>query len=674
MSEDSKVALHREVTLHKELLHPHIIRLYNSFKHNECLYIILEYMSNGNIFKLIRQRTLHREQAMTIFAQILSAVAFFHGRKIIHRDIKPENILWNANGEFKLSDFGFCGNYTEGAGRKTMCGTTEYIAPEVVMNDRQDDKLDIWCMGVLLFEMLHFRPPYQVKNTYWLMQEIKSKALDFDPKLPSELCDIIRACMNIEPRHRPSATELLEHPAVRAALGRPGRASAESPPKSLGNMTRLPEDKNLFKKPVNQLSASTAQTAVSHNQLQTHQIQPSSATSKNFGITVFKVQTPGSALNTSHGNSSHGSSNYSGHGGSNYSHNGPTQNPVRRLKDEITPSKYHLEPNRYQALLNTSNNDSSNKKNSGYSTESGVHKTEKSATSNLLIRAKTDSNVAKHETSQVKQSAPVAFSHKRSVAVTEAAKPLYTGSLYRQDNSAKPDNIWKTSSKKIDPETVKMPDYHETRLYSDSMNGLIAKRVIDTPPTTQEFVNIYHKDQFGLFRTQASNSPDVNVKVVRQGTGSFQQPVQQSAFASPATHKIRPWELDRTFASVTNQESLPAEKISSSSDQNDNYRRFYSAGKFKTSSTNHLAQVFHERPAADSQSALFHTTIGPQTGSQTHIKRTTGGRGSATLGANPGDLQPFQIRSVSRGVYGKDEQPTAERLRFTANPFAGRKA
>lgn len=668
MSEDQKVALHREVTLHKELLHPHIIRLYNSFKQNDCLYIILEYMCNGNIFKLIRQRSIEREQAMTIFAQILSAVGFFHGRKIIHRDIKPENILWNAQGEFKLSDFGFCGNYTEGAGRKTMCGTTEYIAPEVVLNDRQDDKLDIWCMGVLLYEMLHHRPPYQVKNTYWLMQEIKSKPIEFDPTLPTELCDIIRACMNIEPRHRPSAAELLEHPAVKAALGRPVRASAESPPKNITSVTRVPEDKNLFKKPTNQLGINYAQTGFSQSPQSTQQHQYHNPSSKNFGLTVIKVQPQTSAQTGSNSGSNHGSSNYSnsGHGNSNYSSNSLGQPAIHRYKDETPSSKYHIEVGRHHVQMNTSINDSSNKKHSGYSNESGANKAEKTAPSNPQIKAK-------NETVQVKQSSPVHFSHKRSVAVTEEPKPAYTGSLYRQESYSKPDNIWKINSTKTEPDHIRLPDYHETRLYSDSMNGLIAKRVIDNPPTTQEFVNIYHKDQLGLFRTHTNNSPDVNVKVLKQGSGSFQQQqTPQTTFMSPASQKVRPWALERTFTSG-NQDPLPTEKISGSSDQNDNYRRFYSAGKFKTSSTNHLAVTLHERPTTDSSNQLFHTVAGPQTGSSTNIKRNATGRGSVTLAPGPGDQQTFQIRSVSRGVFGKDDQPQVDRLRFTANPFASRK-
>lgn len=90
----------------------------------------------------------------------------------MHRDIKPENILISSNGQIKLCDFGFSAFLSKDVPRLTLCGTQEYLAPEVLSNKNQTEKVDIWCLGILLYEMLHKHTPFRSRNFFDMLNEI----------------------------------------------------------------------------------------------------------------------------------------------------------------------------------------------------------------------------------------------------------------------------------------------------------------------------------------------------------------------------------------------------------------------------------------------------------------------------------------------------------------------
>lgn len=85
----------------------------------------------------------------------MEAVRYIHQKKTIHRDIKPENILLDRNLDAKLCDFGFSANVGDNIKRKTICGTTDYYPPEILSGNIQTEKVDIWCLGILFYELLH---------------------------------------------------------------------------------------------------------------------------------------------------------------------------------------------------------------------------------------------------------------------------------------------------------------------------------------------------------------------------------------------------------------------------------------------------------------------------------------------------------------------------------------
>lgn len=158
----------------------------------------------------MRTRVFDDYQVAKIFRDVMSAVHFLHVRKVFHRDIKPENVLLDGQGNFKLCDFGFSAIFGNGENRKTLCGTKEYLAPEVICSDAQDDKVDIWCMGVLLFELVHKRPPYACKNIMTLYNEIKMRKLQFKSGINPDFRRIIEMCLQFEPTARPTAELIVE--------------------------------------------------------------------------------------------------------------------------------------------------------------------------------------------------------------------------------------------------------------------------------------------------------------------------------------------------------------------------------------------------------------------------------------------------------------------------------
>ncbi len=138
----------------------------------------MEYASRGNLFQLIRKDQLPADRVRPVFRAILEAVLYLHDNLVIHRDIKPENILLDESLEPKLCDFGWSvGSQT----RKTFCGTFEYMAPEIINCCSYNLSIDIWSLGVLLYEMIEHRAPFKARS----LKEIKDaqqKPLAFSPK------------------------------------------------------------------------------------------------------------------------------------------------------------------------------------------------------------------------------------------------------------------------------------------------------------------------------------------------------------------------------------------------------------------------------------------------------------------------------------------------------------
>ena len=208
--------IYNEVELHSKLNHRNIIRLYNKQETDDEIQILLEYAENGNLFNLIQKENgLDEFKAYKYFIQMVNAVHFLHQNNIIHRDIKPENILFGKNNLLKLCDFGWAKELTVN-NRSTFCGTMEYMAPEIVGSEKYDFSVDVWSLGILLYELIMGHSPFRSKKDRNIMVKIKIHDLVFDKNknISKECIDLINGLLDANPVKRLKLKDIFEHPWV----------------------------------------------------------------------------------------------------------------------------------------------------------------------------------------------------------------------------------------------------------------------------------------------------------------------------------------------------------------------------------------------------------------------------------------------------------------------------
>ncbi|XP_010553159.1 PREDICTED: serine/threonine-protein kinase AtPK1/AtPK6-like isoform X2 [Tarenaya hassleriana] len=138
-----------------KIAHPFIVQLKYSFQTKYRLYLVLDFINGGHLFFQLYHQGLFREDLARVYAaEIVSAVSHLHEKGIMHRDLKPENILLDADGHVMLTDFGLAKEFDENTRSNSMCGTVEYMAPEIVQGKGHDKAADWWSVGILLYEML----------------------------------------------------------------------------------------------------------------------------------------------------------------------------------------------------------------------------------------------------------------------------------------------------------------------------------------------------------------------------------------------------------------------------------------------------------------------------------------------------------------------------------------
>ncbi|XP_034116952.1 aurora kinase C isoform X1 [Drosophila albomicans] len=204
----------REIEIQSHLRHPHILRLYAYFHDDARIYLILEYAPQGTLFSALQAQPLKRfddRQSATYIKALCSALLYLHERDIIHRDIKPENLLLGHKGVLKIADFGWS-VHEPNSMRMTLCGTVDYLPPEMVLNKPHTKKVDLWSLGVLCFELLVGQAPFFSKN----YEETYKKILKVDYKLPEHVSKaathLISKLLVLNPQHRLPLDQVILHP------------------------------------------------------------------------------------------------------------------------------------------------------------------------------------------------------------------------------------------------------------------------------------------------------------------------------------------------------------------------------------------------------------------------------------------------------------------------------
>ena len=188
-------SIQKEIDIQSKIDHPNIVKLLYVKETHISYDLVMEYASMGSLFHYIRKyKGLNENKTFSLFIQVVNAVNFMHSNDLIHRDIKPENILIFENNIIRLCDFGWCVKL-EGHQRGTFCGTTEYMSPELVNHQGYGKEIDVWSLGILLYEMIHgyspFRPNKPKFNEKDVMENIKNHNLIFGKTVSDECQQLI---------------------------------------------------------------------------------------------------------------------------------------------------------------------------------------------------------------------------------------------------------------------------------------------------------------------------------------------------------------------------------------------------------------------------------------------------------------------------------------------------
>lgn len=186
-----KHSLTENVILEKEILMENkmknslfMLKIEGSFQNSLKCYLVTELIEGGDLFRLLNSKKRLKENMVKFYlAELLVALEELHDRNIIYRDLKPENILLQQNGHIKLADFGLCKKMRHKSDKTyTMCGTCEYQAPEVILNQGYNQTVDYWALGILAYELLYGIPPFtDSRNNHTnIMYQIVKQNIEFD--------------------------------------------------------------------------------------------------------------------------------------------------------------------------------------------------------------------------------------------------------------------------------------------------------------------------------------------------------------------------------------------------------------------------------------------------------------------------------------------------------------
>jgi serine/threonine protein kinase len=193
--------------------HPFIVQLCFAFQTPSKFYLGLEYAPGGELFfHMAKLGVIQIDDARLYVAEIGLALSYLHSIGIIYRDLKPENVLLDAHGHIKLTDFGLSKAMDNTFSTSTFCGTSEYLAPEVVMQMPYSYPVDIWQLGILTYEMILGQTPFFDENKSKMFTAILSQSPYFPPQLDSRVCDFISRLLTKNAQERPTFEDLKSHP------------------------------------------------------------------------------------------------------------------------------------------------------------------------------------------------------------------------------------------------------------------------------------------------------------------------------------------------------------------------------------------------------------------------------------------------------------------------------
>ena len=218
-NQEEKPYFRREVEVMYKVHHKNVVKLFGHFEDNNYCYFIMEYISKGNVYNLLptdKKKRLSTKVCSFIIRDIISAVYFLHHMHppIIHRDIKPENVLLGDNLVAKLTDFGWSNYMRDDEKRTTVCGTPIYLAPEIMEEKEHDEAVDLWCIGVLLFELVTATPPFLGNDLDTLKENVLKLKINWPKDINVDAKNLIMKILKLDPKQRLPLEEMIKHPFI----------------------------------------------------------------------------------------------------------------------------------------------------------------------------------------------------------------------------------------------------------------------------------------------------------------------------------------------------------------------------------------------------------------------------------------------------------------------------
>ena len=201
-----------------ELTSPFIVYIKFAFQDETKLYIVSEFLQGGDMFYHMHHSTINFTESTVKFyiIELILAIEFLHENNVIYRDLKPENILMNSEGHIKISDFGLSKKLENQKDKAyTLCGTLQYLAPEILKNKGYDKSVDWWSLGCIYYEMLTGNLPFKT-NGNKINLDVFEEKIDFDENMNPLLINLISQLLNVNPKKRlgygaQDAKKLKEH-------------------------------------------------------------------------------------------------------------------------------------------------------------------------------------------------------------------------------------------------------------------------------------------------------------------------------------------------------------------------------------------------------------------------------------------------------------------------------
>jgi len=203
--------LRREIEIQFHVKHEYVLKMYGYFWDAKKIFLCLEFAAGGELYAALNKvGTFGEARAATLIYELCEALKVCHSNNVWHRDIKPENILIGYHGELKLADFGWS-VHAPSNHRTTMCGTPDYLPPEILTNRPHDGKVDLWAVGVLTYELLAGKPPFEAEDMNVTYDSIKRCMYTFPREFSRLVQDLIKRLLVFNPVARADSDEVQSH-------------------------------------------------------------------------------------------------------------------------------------------------------------------------------------------------------------------------------------------------------------------------------------------------------------------------------------------------------------------------------------------------------------------------------------------------------------------------------